>query len=94
MHLFPEIFCVLLIHDANWYDEQTKRFSMNWEIVSRHEMLHSGGTVLTEYHLDEAENEFLDDGRMNASDIWRTWSPFGMSSFWLGVDAARRHLRR
>jgi len=91
MLLFPEIFCVLLVHDHEWFAEQQRRFLTNWEFVSRHDILHSGA-VLTEYHLDDAESEFLEQGRMTVSDIWRTWSPFGMGSFWLGIDAARKRL--
>jgi hypothetical protein len=93
MMLFPEILCVILVHDSKWFSDQHGRFRPNWEYQSRHDMLHSGNAALLEFELDNAEEQFLESGNRTTQGIWGLWSRFGMCSFLLGVETVRKRLR-
>ncbi len=93
MLLFPEILCVLLVHDAKWFADQHRRFRPNWEYQSRHDMLHSNKPMLVEFELDDAEEQCLRLGSRSIQKIRGLWSRFGMCSFLLGVETVRKRLR-
>jgi hypothetical protein len=77
--LCPEICCVLLIHDEDWFAAQP--ISTNWEYVSKRELVHKRGNFLTDYHLDDVEAEFLEVGRNAPKEIVASWSANGLSAF-------------
>lgn len=90
-NLRPELCCVLLIHDCEWFKSQ--KFKPNWEYVSRNEMVRSANTTVSEYDLANIEDEFakgLAKGDETAeAKLVGKWLPTGLAALWLGVDAAR-----
>ncbi len=96
MHLLPEICCVLLVRDPDWFAVQFRERATNWEYVPLSEMLHNDGAVLADYRLDDVEDQFLENvqdfGPEAAAALAGKWSTGGLASFWLGIDAVRQRL--
>jgi hypothetical protein len=96
MNFLPEVCFVLLIHDCSWFEAQKAQLKLNWEYVSRSEMLHTHGVTIRDFDLENVEDQFLKDiGEQTPhalAALAGSWSAGGLASLWLGVDAVRKHL--
>ena len=84
----PEICCLLLVRDADWWARQRRTMRPNWEYVPRQELLDAGKPGQSDFLLDSIEQQFEAQFAASAG----MWVPPGLAALWLGVDAARRAL--
>ena len=81
LNLRPEICCLILVRDSDWWAEQKQNW--NWEYASRQKVFDEGKAVRSEFSLDSIEEEFHSEFTAGM------WVPPGLAALWLGVDAAR-----
>jgi hypothetical protein len=89
--LIPQICCVLLIEDPDWWSARKPQLRTNYEFMSRNEFITTVRGARADYDFDDFAAQFLAQVKVindaTGASVSGQWMPSSLGSLWLGIQA-------